>query len=151
MAWAWLQRANTGANATSDAIMTAPGSGWLHSLQGSAASGARGHGAAIAIVLAVISAAIGVAVAKSWRPKPFLALAIALSIGYWVIGQGFGGVFYTNSATDLNSGPLFALLALVLLSLTRVGPQAARAADTGAGNRPRRRSPSESAAVTSAS
>lgn len=125
MAWAWLQPANTGADATSNAIMSAPGSGWLHSLQSSAASGARGHGDAIALVLALVSAAIGVAVAKNWRPKPFLALAIALSIGYWVIGQGFGGVFYTNSATDLNTGPLFVLLALLLLSLTGVGAQAA--------------------------
>jgi hypothetical protein len=125
MAWAWLLPANTGANATSDAIMSAPGSGWLHGLQSSAASGARGHGDVIAIVLALVSAAIGIAVAKNWRPKPFLWLAIVLNIGYWVIGQGFGGVFYTNSATDLNSGPLFVLLALVLLSLTAIGPQAA--------------------------
>jgi hypothetical protein len=36
-----------------------------------------------------------------------------------VIGQGFGGVFYTNSATDVNAGPLFVLFALVLLSLNR--------------------------------
>lgn len=135
MAWAWLQPANTGANATSDAIMSAPGSGWLHSLQTSAASGARGHGAAIAIALAVLSGAIAVAVAKNWRPKPFLGLAIALSIGYWVIGQGFGGVFYTNSATDLNSGPLFALLALVLLSMTGVGTPAATATEVPATNR----------------
>jgi hypothetical protein len=48
-----------------------------------------------------------------------VALAIALNLAYWVIGQGFGGVFYTNSATDLNTGPLFVLLALVLLSLAR--------------------------------
>ena len=120
MAWAWLLPANTGANATANAIMSAPGSGWLHSLQSSAASGAAGHGDAIAIVLALISAGIGVAVARNWRPRPFLVLAIALSIGYWVIGQGFGGIFYTNSATDPNAGPLFVLLALVMLPLTRV-------------------------------
>jgi hypothetical protein len=123
MAWAWLLPANSGANATANAIMSGPGSGWLHSLQSSIASGARGHGLAIAIVLALVSAAIGVSVATNWRPRPFLALAIALNLGYWVIGQGFGGVFYTNSATDLNSGPLFVLLALVLLSLDGVGAQ----------------------------
>jgi hypothetical protein len=117
MAWAWLLPANSGTGATANAIMSAPGSGWLHSLQSSIASGARGHGIAIAIVLALVSTVIGLAVAKDWRARPFLVLAIALNLGYWVIGQGFGGVFYTNSATDLNSGPLFVLLALVLLSL----------------------------------
>lgn len=117
MAWAWLLPANSNADATANAIMSAPGSGWLHSLQSSVASGATGHGAAIAIVLALVSAAIGVAVAANWRLRPVVALAIALNIAYWVIGQGFGGVFYTNSATDVNSGPLFVLLALILLSL----------------------------------
>jgi hypothetical protein len=124
MAWAWLLPANSAANATANAIMSAPGSGWLRSLQSSAASGARGHGDAIAIVLALVSAAIGVAVARNWWARPFLTLAIALNLGYWVIGQGFGGVLYTNSATDLNSGPLFVLLALVLLSLIGVEPEA---------------------------
>ena len=53
--------------------------------------------------------------ATNWRPQPFLALAIVLNLGYWVIGQGLGGIFYTNSATDPNAGPLFILLALVVL------------------------------------
>ena len=119
MAWAWLLAPNSSANATSSAIMSAPGAGFLHSLQSSAASGATGHGLVIAVVLALASAAIGVAVAKNWRPAPFIALAIALDLGYWVVGQGFGGIFYTNSATDPNAGPLFVLLALVLYSLTR--------------------------------
>jgi hypothetical protein len=135
MAWAWLLPSNSGPGATANAIMSAPGSGWLHSLQSSIASGARGHGLAIAIVLALVSAAIGVSVAKGWRAKPFLALAIVLNLGYWVLGQGFGGVFYTNSATDLNSGPLFVLLALVLLSLTGVGARTPSLAGGAAGRR----------------
>jgi hypothetical protein len=120
MAWAWLLPANSSANATANAILGAPGSGWLRSVQTAAATGAKSHGGAIAIVLALTSAAIGVAVAKDWRPRLFLALAIVLNLGYWVIGQGFGGIFYTNSATDLNAGPLFVLFALLLLPLTRV-------------------------------
>lgn len=136
MAWAWLLPANSGANATANAIISAPGSGWLHSLQSTVASGAKGNGDEIAIVLALVSAAIGVSVAKNWRPRPFLALAIALNLGYWVIGQGFGGVFYTNSATDLNSGPLFVLLALVLLSLGGVGAQTSPLTDLAVRRRP---------------
>lgn len=136
MAWAWLLPANSGANATANAIMSAPGSGWLHSLQNSAAAGARGHGDAIALVLAVVSAAIGIAVARNWRARSFLTLAIALNLGYWVIGQGFGGVFYTSSATDVNSGPVFVLLSLVLLSLAEIQTGVAREIAAPVGNRP---------------
>jgi hypothetical protein len=119
LAWSWLLAPNSSADATSSAIQSAPGAGWLQSLQSSVASAAQGNGLAIALVLALLSAAIGVAVAKNWRPMPFLVLAIVLNVICWVIGQGFGGIFYTNSATDPNAGPLFVLLALVLISLTR--------------------------------
>jgi hypothetical protein len=118
-AWMWLLASNSSANGVAAAIMSAPGAGWLHSLQTSVASAAHGHGLVIALALAFVSAGIGVAVAKNWRPAPFLVLAIVVNLAQWVIGQGFGGVFYTNSATDPNTGPLFVLLALVLLTLTR--------------------------------
>jgi hypothetical protein len=118
-AWMWLLPSNSSANAVATTIMSAPGAGWLHSLQTSVASAAHGHGLTIALVLAAVSAAIGIAVANNWRPAPFLVLAIVLNVAYWVIGQGFGGIFYTNSATDPNAGPLFVLLAVVLLTLTR--------------------------------
>jgi cytochrome oxidase Cu insertion factor (SCO1/SenC/PrrC family) len=128
MAYLWLLGPNSGANGTANAIMMAPagmsapaGAGWLNRLESGASTAARGHGLEIALVLALLSAAIGVAVAKNWRPTPFLALAIVLSLGYWVIGQGFGGIFYTGSATDPNTGPVLVLLALVLYSLTPVG------------------------------
>jgi protein SCO1/2 len=94
---------------------------WLNRLQDSASDAAAGHGLAIAIALAILSVAIAVAVATNWRPTPLLGLAILLNLGYWVVGQGFGGMFYTNSATDPNAGPLFVLLALVVYSLTPIG------------------------------
>jgi hypothetical protein len=97
MAWSWLLAPNSSANATTNAIMSAPGGGWLHSLQSSVASSARGHGLVIALVLALLPAAIGVAVAPNWRPVPFLALASVLNMGYWAVAQGFGGIFYTNA------------------------------------------------------
>jgi cytochrome oxidase Cu insertion factor (SCO1/SenC/PrrC family) len=127
MAWSWLLPANSTPDPTANAIMMAPagmsspaGAGWLHQLESSASSAAQGHGLVIAIVLAALSAAIGIGVAANWRPTPFLALAIVLSLGYWVIGQGFGGIFYTGSATDPNAGPPFVLLALVLYTLTPI-------------------------------
>jgi hypothetical protein len=134
MAWSWLLAPNSSANATANAIMSAPGGGWLHSLQTNIASDAQGHGLVIALVLALVSAAIGLAVAANWRPVPFVVLAIVLNMGYWVVGQGFGGIFYTNSATDPNAGPLFILLALVVLSLTPRFSLIGRAVDVNASN-----------------
>jgi ABC-type transport system involved in cytochrome c biogenesis permease component len=72
----------------------------------------------IAFVLGALSAAIGVAVAMTWRAKQFLILAIVLNIAYWVLGEGFGGIFQ-GGATDPNAGPLFVLMAYVMYGLVR--------------------------------
>jgi hypothetical protein len=80
------------------------------------ATAAAGHGLTIAMVLAGLSAAIGVAVAIDWQPTYFLALAVILNLGYWLFGQGLGGIL-TGSGTDPNAGPLFILLALGLYRL----------------------------------
>jgi hypothetical protein len=105
MAWLWLVDAG-GANGVTNAINAAPsGMSWLSSVQNWFANAAKGDGTAIAIVLAAVSAAIGVAVAANWRPKPFLALAVGLNLLYWVVGQGFGGI-PQGGATDPNAGLL---------------------------------------------
>jgi hypothetical protein len=130
MAWLWLLAANSGADATQAAITAAPsGIGWLSGVQHDVAAAASGNGLVIASVLAALSAAIGVAGAVNWRPKLFLSLAIILSLAYWVIGQGLGGVF-TGAATDPNAGPLFVLLAFGLYSLTPVQPRVRSRAST---------------------
>ncbi|HEV7941706.1 MAG TPA: hypothetical protein VGP17_02755, partial [Solirubrobacteraceae bacterium] len=88
MAWLWLVEAG-GANGVSNAINAAPsGMSWLSTVQNWAADGAKGHGLVIALILAAVSAVIGIAVALNWRPREFLTLAIALSLAYWVFGQG---------------------------------------------------------------
>jgi len=116
-AWLWLLAPNSTANATHDAIMSAPsGAAWLTTVQRAVAEAAQGHGLIIAAFLALASAAIGVAVAINWRPRLFLAAAIALNLVYWVLGQGFGGIL-TGQATDPNAAPLFILLAGGLLAL----------------------------------
>jgi hypothetical protein len=120
MAWLWLVEAG-GANGITNAINAAPsGMSWLSTVQDWAAKAAMGDAVVIAVVLAPVSAAIGVAVAANWRPKLFLAIAIVLNLAYWVIGQGFGGIFQ-GGATDPNAGPLFVLLAVVLYSLIPYG------------------------------
>jgi hypothetical protein len=117
MAWLWLVEAG-GASGITNAINAAPsGMSWLSTVQNWFANAAKGDGTLIAIVFGVISAAIGVAVAVNWRAKLFLGLAAGLSLLYWVVGQGLGGLFQ-GGATDPNAGPLFVVLAYVLYTLT---------------------------------
>jgi cytochrome oxidase Cu insertion factor (SCO1/SenC/PrrC family) len=130
-AWLWLMPANSGADATYETIMMTPAGmttpapmHWLSRLEGSTSVAAQGHGLAIALVLAVVSVLIAVPVALNRRPTPFIVLGIAVSLAYWVLGQSFGGMFYTPSATDPNSGPLLVLFGLVVYSLTPVGARA---------------------------
>jgi hypothetical protein len=120
MAWLWLLAPSSGANATHGAINAAPsGMRWLNAVQNWFAGGAKGNGLVIALVLAALSAAIGVTVGMNWRARPFLLLAIVLNLLYWVVGQGFGGIF-EGGATDPNTAPLFVLLACALYSLVSI-------------------------------
>ena len=117
MAWLWLLAPNSSANATHDALTaTDSGMGWLNSVQTHLASAAQGDGLVIALVLAAVSAAIGIAVAADWRPRAFLALAIVLNLVYWVVPQAFGGIF-AGGATDPNAGLLFILLAYTMFPI----------------------------------
>ena len=114
----WLLGVNSSANATYSLIKAAPaGPAWLASLQNGVMDATRGHGLTIALLLAALSITIGLAVALGWNPRTFLALAVVLNLVYWVIGQGFGGIF-AGGATDPGAGPLFILFAVVLYSLT---------------------------------
>jgi len=113
----WLLAVNSSANATYSLIKAVPaGMGWLASLQNGFADASKGHGLIISIVLAALSIVIGLAVGFNWKPRTFLWIAIALNLVYWVIGQGFGGIF-AGGATDPNAGPLFILLSVALYSL----------------------------------
>ena len=84
-----------------------------HLIFGHAARASDGHGALIAIALAVVSAAIGVGILTA-RPAPFLVAGAGLSVAFWMFGQAFGAVL-TGRGTDPNAGPLFVVLALTLL------------------------------------
>jgi hypothetical protein len=114
MAWLWLLGANSSADATRDAINAAPsGMSWLSTVQDWVANAAHGNGTVIALVLAAVSAVIGIGVAAGREVRPLLGLAIALNLAYWVLGQGFGGMF-EGSATDPNAGLPFVLLAVAV-------------------------------------
>jgi hypothetical protein len=113
-AWLWLLSANSSADSTHNALTAADsGIGWVASVQTHLASATRGDGLVIALVLAAVSAAIGIAVAADWHPRVFLAVAIVLNVVYWIVPQGLGGIF-AGSATDPNTGPLFVLLAYAM-------------------------------------
>jgi hypothetical protein len=114
MAWLWLLAPNSSAGATSGALTaTDSGIGWLSSIQTHLANAATGDGLVIALILAGLSAAIGIAVFAGWRARLFLALAILLNLAYWIVPQGLGGIF-AGGATDPNAGPLFMLLAYAM-------------------------------------
>ena len=117
MAWLWLLAPSSSANAIHNAINAAPsGMSWLSSTQDGFASITNGNGLIFALVLSALSAVIGVAVALNWRAKQFLVLAAVLNLIYWVVGQGFGGIF-AGGATDPNAGLLFIVLAYTLYTL----------------------------------
>lgn len=129
MAGLWLVPGNRGPNSTASVLAAAPsGVRWLSSFQHTAASAAVGRGVAIAVVLAIVSAAIAITVLFEWHARPFLVLACLISLAYWVLGEGLGGIF-TGSATDPNTGPLFVLLAATIWVLPPTATDARRSAD----------------------
>ncbi|HEV7943013.1 MAG TPA: hypothetical protein VGP17_09460, partial [Solirubrobacteraceae bacterium] len=121
MAWLWLEAPSSNASAISQSIKVAPsGMSWLSSLQEWLTKGLHENGVGLAIALGLLSAAIGVAVAANWRPRTFLSIAIVLNLIFWVVGQGFGGIF-EGGATDPNAGLLFILLSASLWWLIPYG------------------------------
>jgi hypothetical protein len=112
----WLANVNRAEEATHAMIraMAAASPHWLAHIQDSLARHTVGHGATIALVLALVSLSVAVGV---WTPlrRPALAIGIMLSLAYWLYGQSLGGPFWVQSATDVSTGPLFVLLAVALL------------------------------------
>jgi hypothetical protein len=86
--------------------------GWLAAIQRHAAALLAGNGQPASVVLAVVLVAIAIAV---YLPRPAaragLLLAIAAALVIWVVAEAFGGIL-AGGATDVNSGPLLALLAV---------------------------------------
>jgi hypothetical protein len=115
----WLLPDNRSASATHDAIAAVPsGAGWLTSILDTAANATAGHGTIIAIVMAGVSAVIGVMVLRDWRATSALIAGVAISLIYWVVGQGFGGVL-TGQATDVSTAPLVILIAALIYAHSR--------------------------------
>ena len=115
----WLLPANRSDTSVHDAIASAPsGARWLTSIQSAAASATAGRGLAIALAAAVLSAALGLSVLLTRRAKLALALATAIGLVCFLVGQGMGGIL-TGSGTDPGTGPLLILLAFAIYPVHR--------------------------------
>jgi hypothetical protein len=91
---------------------------WLAQLDTSIGNWASRNGALAVSALAASELLVGVG-ALSRRTRTWaVAAGLALSIAIWVIGQDLGQI-YSGQATDPNSGPAIALMAVVLLARSR--------------------------------
>jgi hypothetical protein len=118
-AYLWLLNVDRAKNAISGQLL-GMASGAPHPLaawETSVANATRGSGGTVAILLAVASVLIAAGVWSRLRPVA-LGAGIVLALAYWVLGQSLGGPFWVGNATDVNSGPLFVLLAITLMPLT---------------------------------
>jgi hypothetical protein len=140
----WLANVKRAKEATHGMIVEMAGASphWLAKIQDSLARHTVGHGTTIAIVLAIVSVAVAIGV---WTPLrwPVLAIAIVLSLGYWLYGQDLGGPFWSEGATDVNAGPLFVLLAFAIFPVAQLARSSERepAADLVAEQTPELRAP----------
>jgi len=126
----WLVNVNRGRSSTHEMIkaMAEAAPHWLGKFQNSVGHHTQGHGTTIAVALAIISLAVAIGV---WTPLrwPALALGIVVSLAYWVFGQSLGGPFWIGNQTDVNSGPLFALLAVTLFPVAQHAAERRRTPD----------------------
>jgi hypothetical protein len=120
----WFLNVDRSATAIHDQIsgMASAAPSWLAGAQNSVADAAQGHGVAIATVLAIASIVIALGV---WTParRWLLGCGALLSLAYWIFGQSLGGRCWGGAATDLNTGPLLALLAVALMAQRRAAPE----------------------------
>lgn len=128
LAYFALTPANRAPQALHDMIvgMTGGEPGWVTGLENHAAALLDHQGLAASIVLAV---ALIVIAAGVFLPPPLarsaLILALVVAAFIWVFGQAFGQIL-TGGATDPNSAPLLALLALAYWPPATAGTQAHR-------------------------
>jgi hypothetical protein len=86
--------------------------GWLAGLDRHAAHVLDHRGLSVSITLAVVLGVVALSAYMPRRPaRALTAVAVAVAVVIWVFGQNFGEVF-SGTATDPNTGPLLALLAL---------------------------------------
>jgi hypothetical protein len=88
---------------------------WLASLDRAAAGWSAHHDLLLVSVLVAAEYLIGLGALARRTRVPAVTLGLALALAFWVLGQNFGQV-YSGQATDPNSGPLVALMAIALVA-----------------------------------
>jgi hypothetical protein len=92
---------------------------WLSALDQHVAGFVSGSGLAIAVVLAAVLVVIAArAVVTDELARVAVVAAVVLSLVVWLFAENLGGILGTG-ATDPNSGPLLALLALAYWPMSR--------------------------------
>jgi hypothetical protein len=125
LAYFALTPANRAPQALHDMIvgMTGGEPGWLTWPENQAAAVLAHQGLTASIVLTIALVAIAAGV---FLPPPLarsaLIAALVVAAFIWVFGEAFGQIL-TGGATDPNSGPLLALLALAYWPLAPAGPE----------------------------
>lgn len=94
--------------------MNLPEPGFLAGLDRTVVGIVERAGNPLELLIAACELLIGIHVFSGGRwVRPLLWAGVAVSLVFWMLGQNFGGIF-AGAATDLNSGPLFVLLAATL-------------------------------------
>ncbi|MDX6207140.1 MAG: hypothetical protein QOF39_3197 [Frankiales bacterium] len=108
-----LPAQNTGQDLVSALAGPDPASGWMTS-----------HGTVVVAVLVIVEALIGLGALHRRTRGPAVIAGLVLALAIWVIGQDLG-LLFSGQATDPNTAPLLALMAVSIL-----GPGAAPAGAT---------------------
>jgi hypothetical protein len=103
---------NNGADVAGAINTGAPG--WPGRLDASVAGWITRHGTLVVVALVVAEALIGLGALYRRSRGPAVAAGFALALAIWVVGQDFG-LLYTGQATDPNTAPIIALMAIVIL------------------------------------
>jgi hypothetical protein len=91
---------------------------WLHVLQASVGGWTTHHGPLVVAALVAAEALIGLAALHSRSRTPAAGAGFLLALAIWVFAQDLGQL-YTGQATDPNTAPLIALMAVALLGRSR--------------------------------
>jgi hypothetical protein len=107
---------NTGTDVAGAINSGAPG--WPGRLDASVANWITHHGTLVVVALVVVEALVGFAALYRRSRGPAVAAGFVLALAIWVVGQDFG-LLYTGQATDPNTAPIIALIAIAALGTRR--------------------------------
>lgn len=120
-----LPKNNDGADVAS--AMLANGSpSWLSRFETSSGVWTSRHGALVVMTLVAVEAVIGLTILYDRTLTLGVAAGFAGALAIWILTQNLGAL-YTGQATDPNTAPLIALMALALLGGVRRPLRVARA------------------------